>query len=138
MSKSQKKFVARTPKVKATTATTYEIDIAQEFKDVKSEIGGLRMAIANWQSTFESKLTELNANMKGVLERLTAHDYRFTEHDSRLKKLEMSGAKADGHREGMSEGKKLIWVAAKIGIAVGALMATTLGCGWILKFLAII
>lgn len=96
------------------------------------------MAISNWQSTFESKLTELNANMKGVLERLTAHDYRFTEHDSRLKKLEMNGAKADGHREGINEGKKFLWIVAKVGVAVGALIGAVGGCGWVLKFLAVI
>ena len=133
MKSTTKKRLARQVK-----STTFEIDIAQEFKDVKNEIAGLARDVRNWQSIFESKLTELNANMKGVLERLTAHDYRFTEHDSRLRKLEQNDAKQDGHTAGMSEGKKFMWTIAKTALAVGAVLGTLGFGGWILKFLAIV
>ncbi len=141
-----KKNVARVARAKS---TSYEVDIAQEFKDVKetfsdglskldAKLDGFKEEISTWRTIFESKLTELNANMKGVLERLTSHDYRFTEHDSRIKRLEMSDAKSNGHAEGLDEGRKFLWAAAKAGLVVGALIGAVGGCGWILKLLAVI
>lgn len=38
----------------------------------------------------------------------------------------------------MSEMAKLGWVAAKILLVVGGLVGAVGGCGWILKFLAIV
>ena len=138
-----KKHAAR-----STKASTFEIDIAQEFKDVKktfsekldrldAKLDGFKEEISAWRSIFETKLTELNSNMKGVLERLTQHDYRFTEHDSRIKKLEDGNVKTETRRETISDVAKFGWIAAKIVLIVGALIGSVGGSAWILKLLGI-
>ena len=65
------------PKHTSKTANTFELDIAQEFKDVKHEIVGLKNEISNWQKTVEKQLTKLNDNMEKVLNTLADHELRL-------------------------------------------------------------
>lgn len=65
------------PKYTSKTANKFELDIAQEFKDVKHEIVGLKNEISNWQKTVEKQLTKLNDNMEKVLNTLADHELRL-------------------------------------------------------------
>ena len=99
--KTMKRRVAKTTRKN----TTYDVDIAQEFNDVKqtfasrmdkldNKLDAFKDEISAWRSIFESKLTELNTNMKTMLERLAQHDFRFTEHEKRISTLWMVGSKS--------------------------------------------
>ena len=136
-------------RVKAVNASTYDVDIAQEFKDVKTTVAekfdrlnakldSFKEEISAWKSIFNTKLTELNANMKTVLEQLAQHDFRFTQHDERIKKLENVNIKIDAKKETISEMAKFGWVAAKVLLTVGAVIGAVGGCSWVLKVFAII
>lgn len=127
-------------KVKATA--TYDIDIAQEFKDIKTTFSNrldkIESKLDEWKTVFDRQLTQLNDNMKNVMDKLAQHEFRFTEHDKRIRSLENSNIKADTRKETMSEMAKFGWIAAKILLIVGGLVGAVGGCGWILKFLAIV
>ena len=122
--------MAKKTKKQSTHMATYEIDIAQEFKDVKNEIVGLKHEISSWQKTVEKQLTKLNDNMDRVLSIIA-------EHEGRLTKLEHASIETSVRREELSNKAKLGWMALKVGLGVGALFASVAGCGVILKLLAI-
>lgn len=125
---SNKKHVARIAKVKT---ASYEIDIAQEFKDVKQEIVGLKNEISGWQKTVERQLTKLNDNMERVLNTIA-------EHEGRITKLEQDALKQETRKETVSDMAKFGWIAAKFLLAVGAIIGSVGGCGWILKMLQVL
>ena len=69
--------------------TTFEVDIAQEFRDVKSSIeeGNAKLTarldqfkaeIAGWKSVFDTQLTKLNDNMDKALSTIADHEARLT------------------------------------------------------------
>lgn len=130
----------RSQKTKATA--TYDLDIGQEFKDIKTTFSNrldkIETKLDEWKMVFDRQLTQLNDNMKNVMDKLAQHEFRFTEHESRIRTLENNKIKTDTHKQTMSEMAKLGWVAAKILLAVGGLVGAVGGCGWILKFLAIV
>ena len=128
MKNHAKKRAARIAKVKS---ASYEIDIAQEFKDVKQEIAGLKNEISGWQKTVEKQLSKLNDNMERVLNTIA-------EHEGRITKLEQDALKQVTRRETMTDMAKFGWIAAKILLAVGAIIGSVGGCGWILKLLQVI
>ena len=77
------------------------------------------------------QLTKLNTNMEQVLGQLADHEGRIT-------KLEQKHIKSEARSETISDMAKFGWTAAKIALAVGAVIGAVGGCGWILKILAVI
>ena len=69
--------------------------LENRFDRLEDKFDKMTTEINGWRSIFETKLTELNVNMKGVLERLTQHDFRFSEHAKRIEDLENSKIKDD-------------------------------------------
>lgn len=128
-----KKIIVKTSRAKK--ATTYEVDIAQEFKTLNDKLDGFREEISGWKSVFDTKLTELNHNMKTVLEKIADHELRFNEHNDRLKKLEDSKIADNTRKETMSEMAKFGWLVAKVVFCAGAVVGALGGCGWIFKAL---
>ena len=63
---SIKKKNVSAPRKHANLAT-YDVDIGQEFKDVKNAISGLKQEIFAWRNTVDNQLTKLNSNMEKVL-----------------------------------------------------------------------
>lgn len=119
-------------------AMTYNVDIAQEFNDVKqtfasrmdkldNKLDAFKDEISAWRSIFESKLTELNTNMKTMLERLAQHDFRFTEHEKRISTLEVGKVKLDTQKETISNLAQFGWWAAKALIGAGILIGGMFG-----------
>ena len=132
----------------ARKTTTFNVDISQEFNDVKqtfatrldkldNKLDAFKDEISAWRSIFESKLTELNTNMKTMLERLAQHDYRFTEHEKRIATLEVENVRSDTQKQTISDVAKFGWMAAKILLGIGAVIGAVGGCGWVLKLLSI-
>lgn len=72
--------------VKAARATTFEIDIAQEFKDVKEAIFSLKDDLNEWKAIFNTQLEKLNTNMEHVLSKIA-------DHEGRISKLETDSLK---------------------------------------------
>lgn len=64
---------------------TYDVDIAQEFKDVKTAFSNrldkIEAKLDEWKTVFDRQLTELNVNMKNVMDKLAQHEFRLSEHD---------------------------------------------------------
>lgn len=127
--------------VKAKVATTYDVDIAQEFKDIKhtfaERLDKIESKLDDWKTIFDRQLTQLNDNMKNVMDKLAQHEFRFTQHEERIRTLEDTSIKADTRNETISDMAKFGWIAAKIALLVGALIGSVGGCGWILKMLGI-
>ena len=128
--------------IRAKVATTYDIDIAQEFKDIKnefkSEFKEIRTKLDEWKTVFDRQLTQLNDNMKNVMEKIAQHEFRFTEYEKRIRTLEDTGIKTDTRNKTMTDMAKFGWTAAKVLLIVGALIGAVGGCGWLLKVLAIL
>ena len=76
--------------------------------------------------------------MKSVMNTIAKHEYRFTEHETRLSKLETTSVKAEVKREELSNKAKIGWLFLKFGLGVGAIIGAVGGCGLILKLLQII
>ena len=76
--------------------------------------------------------------MKSVMDTIAKHEYRFTEHETRLSKLETTNAKSEVRREDLSNKAKMGWLCLKVGLGVGAIIGAVGGCGLILKLLQII
>lgn len=87
---------------------------------------------------FDRQLTTLNDNMKSVMDTIAKHEYRFTEHESRLSKLETTNVKAEVRHEELSNKAKIGWLCLKVGLGVGAIIGAVGGCGLILRLLQII
>ena len=87
---------------------------------------------------FDRQLTTLNDNMKSVMNTIAKHEYRFTEHETRLSKLETTNVKSEVRREDLSNKAKMGWLCLKVGLGVGAIIGAVGGCGLILKLLQII
>ena len=113
--------------VKATrkrAAETYEVDIAEEFKDVKTSINSridqMSGEIRSWKSVVEQQLTKLNSNMERVLSTIANHEARLGEVEKKLIKNETK-------QETVSEMTKFMWFAAKGLIGAGILVGGILG-----------
>jgi len=76
--------------------------------------------------------------MKSVMDTIAKHEFRFTEHETRLNKLETADAKAEVRQEEMSNKAKVGWMCIKVGLGVGAIIGAVGGCGLILKLLQIV
>lgn len=123
-----KKSLTKKRVAKRTTTSTFNVDIAQEFKDVKTEIGGLKNEISQWRNTVDVQLTRLNTNMDKVLSQIADHEGRITD-------LEKKSTQDQTRRETLSEAAKFGWVAAKLILAIGAIIGSVGGCAWVLKLL---
>lgn len=134
--------VNKVRKVRAKVATTYDVDIAQEFKDVKQEFKlefkEIRSKLDEWKTVFDRQLTQLNDNMRNVMEKIAQHEFRFTEHEKRIRTLEDTGIKTETRAKTVSDMAKFGWTTAKVLLIVGALIGTVGGCGWLLKIMSII
>ena len=127
--------------VKAKVATTYDVDIAQEFKDVKttfaSRLDKIELKLDDWKTIFDRQLTQLNDNMKSVMDKIAQHEFRFTEHDKRIRDLEDGSLKSETRKEVVKETVSHLasfgWLAAKALLVVGAVIGSVGGCSWILR-----
>lgn len=82
---------------------------------------------------FDTRLTELNHNMKVALEAIAKHEIRFGEQEARLKSLEDSKMIDNTRKETVSEMAKFGWLAAKVIFIIGAAVGGLTGCGWVFK-----
>ena len=124
----QKNVVQR----RAKAATTYEVDIAQDIKEMKQEFRHefkeLRKDLDEWKTIFDRQLTKLNDNMEQVLSQLADHEARITE-------LEKNKTAQEAKTSARTEMVKLGWMAAKWVLAAGILVGGVFGAGGALKFL---
>lgn len=112
--------------------TTFEVDIAAEFKDVKASIaeGNAKLAerldafkseIVGWKSVFDTQLSKLNDNMDKALSTIA-------DHEARLTKIEEEHLKQIVHKQTVSEMSKLMFFVAKsligAGIVIGGILGT--------------
>ena len=105
---------------KHANVATYDVDIGQEFKDVKHAISGLKQEIFAWRDVVDSQLTKLNSNMEKVLSQIADHEGRIT-------KLEAYALKTATKKETISEFAKFGWWAAKALISAGIIIGSILG-----------
>lgn len=101
-------------------ASTYDVDIGQEFKDIKSAIQHLRDDLNEWKTIFNSQLTRLNDNMASALKTISNHEIRLTE-------LENKALKSETEKKTISEMAKFGWWAAKALIGATILVTSILG-----------
>ena len=127
---SQKKS-RRLRKAAQIKTLTVEEMMAQRFDRLEEKLDGFKDEINAWKQEFVKQLTKLNTNMEQVLNQLADHEGRIT-------KLEQKHIKAEARNETISDMAKFGWTAAKIALAVGAVIGAVGGCGWILKILAVI
>lgn len=87
---------------------------------------------------FDRQLTELNLNMKNVMDKLAQHEFRLTEHDQRIKTLEDGSIKSETRQKTMSEAKGFMWLVAKAALLVGVIIGSAGGVKliWSLSSLA--
>lgn len=99
---------------------TFDVDIGQEFRDVKSAISKLRDDLNDWKNIFNAQLTRLNDNMTSVLNTLANHEQRLTE-------LEQKTLKSETKHETISELSKFGWWALKAAVGAGIIIGSVLG-----------
>lgn len=119
-------------KVQRALASTYEVDIAAEFKAVKDSIaeGNARLSerldefkteIAGWKSVFDTQLSRLNQNMDKALSTIA-------DHEARLTRIEEEALRRSVRTQTVSEMSKLMFFVAKsligVGIVAGAILGT--------------
>lgn len=98
----------------------YEVDIGQEFKDVKQAIFSLKDDLNEWKSIFNTQLDKLNTNMEHVLSKIADHEGRIT-------KLETDSLKSETKKQTISELSKFGWWAAKLLLGAGIIIGSVLG-----------
>lgn len=119
--------------------TTYEVDIAAEFRDVKASIaeGNARLTerldafkaeIAGWKSVFDTQLSKLNDNMDKALSTIA-------DHEARLTKIEEDCLKQQVQKQTVSEMSKLMFFVAKSLIGAGVVIGGVLGTAGAWKML---
>ena len=127
--------------LRATKKTaTYDVDIAQEFRDVKADFKDLKIELSNklditnqkldtWISTVREELSKLNTNMEKVLSQIA-------DHEARIGELERGKLKSDTQKETISNLASFGWWAAKAFIGAGILIGSVLGTAgaWKLVF----
>ena len=123
--KTHKRSVSR-----QTTSSIVESMIETRFDRLESKIDSFKDEINAWKQEFVKQLTKLNTNMESVLNQIA-------EHEARITKLEKDTLKSETRRETVSDLAKFGWLAAKIVLAVGAVIGAVGGCGWILKLLGL-
>lgn len=120
--------------------SSYETDIAQEFRDVKKAIADSNAAVndkiaqlaerINQQNLlFERELTKLNQNMESVLRTIADHELRITQLESKRTAQETKERTVD-------EMAKVGWFLAKFVLAAGVVIGGVLGTAkaWSLIF----
>lgn len=128
-------------KPKCVKSTTFNVDIAEEFNEIKNtltaglnrldeKLDGFKNEINAWKQEFVKQLTILNTNMDKVLSQIA-------EHEGRITKLEQDALKNETRKQTVSELSKFGWMAAKIAISAGAIIGAVGGCGWVLKLLSV-
>lgn len=101
--------------------------LENRFDRLEDKFDKMTTEINGWRSIFETKLTELNVNMKGVLERLTQHDFRFSEHAKRIEDLENSKIKDDTKKQTVNQLVTFGWWAARCILGAGILIGGLIG-----------
>ena len=128
-------------KPKCVKSTTFNVDIAEEFNEIKNtltaglnkldeKLDSFKNEINAWKQEFVKQLTILNTNMDKVLSQIA-------EHEGRITKLEQDALKNETRKQTVSELSKFGWMAAKIAISAGAIIGAVGGCGWVLKLLSV-
>ena len=119
-------------KIKRVKATSYEVDIAQDIKEMKQEFRHefkeLRKDLDEWKVIFDRQLTKLNDNMDKALSAIA-------DHEARLMKLEKRDLVDEAKTSARAEMVKLGWAAAKWVLAAGVIIGGTFGVGSVIKFL---
>ena len=123
MKKPTRRQVSKTPK-----DISVESIMETRFDRLESKLDDFKDEINAWKQEFVKQLTKLNTNMESVLNTIA-------EHESRLTKLEQTSLKSETRRETVSELAKFGWLIAKVALAVGGVIGTVGGCGWILKLI---
>lgn len=100
--------------------STYDVDIGQEFKDIKSAIQHFRDDLNEWKAIFNSQLTRLNDNMASALKTISNHEIRLTE-------LENKALMSETEKKTISEMAKFGWWVAKALIGATILVTSVLG-----------
>lgn len=118
--------------------STYEIDIGQEFHEVKeaikdgqekfaSKLGelnkkldGFKEEINGWKTVFDTQLTKLNLNMDKALSTIADHEARLTE-------IEKKSLAAEAKTKTVGEMSRLMFFAARFLIGAGILIGAVLG-----------
>jgi vacuolar-type H+-ATPase subunit I/STV1 len=119
--------------------TTYEVDIAAEFRDVKASIAegnaklterldAFKSEISGWKSVFDTQLSKLNSNMDKALSTIA-------DHEARLTKIEEDYLKQQVQKQTVSEMSKLMFFIAKSLIGAGVIIGSVLGTAGAWKFL---
>lgn len=116
MAKKRKAVASKRSKVH----DTYDVDIGQEFRDVKTAISKLRDDLNDWKNIFNAQLTKLNDNMTSVLNTLANHEQRLTE-------LEQKTLKSETKTQTIGEMTKIGFWALKTAIGAGILIGSVLG-----------
>ena len=117
---------------------TYEIDIGQEFHEVKAAIkdgqekftneiaeinkklDSFKEEISGWKTVFDTQLTKLNFNMDKALSTIADHEARLTE-------IEKKSLEAETKVKTVGEMGKLTFFAAKALIGAGIFIGAVLG-----------
>lgn len=119
--------------------TTYEVDIAAEFRDVKASIAegnaklterldAFKSEIVGWKSVFDTQLSKLNDNMDKALSTIA-------DHEARLTKIEEDHLKQIVQKQTVSEMSKLMFFVAKSLIGAGIIIGGVLGTAQAWKML---
>ena len=120
--------------------SSFETDIAQEFRDVKRAIADSNAAvterinqlterISQQNRLFERELTKLNQNMESVLRTIADHENRLTQ-------LEAKHIASESKEKTVGEMAKVGWFLAKFVLAAGVVIGGVLGTAkaWSLLF----
>ena len=111
--------------------STFEVDIAQEFRDIKASIeegnaklteriDSFKAEIAGWKSVFDTQLTKLNDNMDKALSTIA-------DHEARLSKIEEAYLTSRVQKQTVSEMSKLLFFVVKSLIGAGIIIGSVLG-----------
>ena len=111
--------------------STFEVDIAQEFRNIKASIeegnaklteriDGFKAEIAGWKSVFDAQLTKLNDNMDKALSTIA-------DHEARLTKIEEAQLTCRVQKQTVSQMTNLMFFFAKSLIGAGIIISSILG-----------
>ena len=119
-------------KPKCVKSTTFNVDIAEEFNEIKNtltvglnrldeKLDGFKNEINAWKQEFVKQLTILNNNMDKVISTIANHEIRITE-------IERKNLEETTKSKTIHELTKLMWFIAKglitVGIVAGGIFGT--------------
>lgn len=109
----------------------YEVDIAQDIREVRTEIKALSVKLDAFVNTFQGQLEKLNDNMTKALSALA-------DHEARLTKLEFDAEKAQTKHDVVAQIWKDVKAVAQWLFKAGIALAALGGIGWAMKLAGIV